>query len=394
LALAQFFSALYYINGGKSEIAARFAVAAFATCQSFQDSRMRIPVSIWQRIYALRAALEDTEQHAWEGYSQLIIKDKTDPGRERPYDLLAHVALVFLFTSNVFKNMANFNLPADVPGLHTRMTELKELDIYLKSLVPNPTYDKQVSLGYFFLQSTMALLSLQYIKLHELTLDEGLRQVHECLTEARAHLTRVTGIKCCPALSLAIWLDTAMVKKLLELGKEVPNTLEAWSLLHSVIAPVVEERDKYPDNYCAPLNKLFAAITSAANRELAATKNSTAYPPSNYYNANTFYQSPLASPASVNVGGANNFQLPPRSLTGYTADQSYRSTPFGFNEQYSKSVMTQYHPQYARPNYAATSPSHSPSTTRQQYAAPSQYAAHTNSTSANSFTSDPHSHSH
>jgi hypothetical protein len=64
LALAQFFSALYFINQGKSELAARFAVAAFSTCHAFQGSS-RIPVSIWQRIYVLRAALEDTDQNAW-----------------------------------------------------------------------------------------------------------------------------------------------------------------------------------------------------------------------------------------------------------------------------------------------------------------------------------------
>ncbi len=260
---------------------------------------------------------------------------------------------------------------------------------------------RQVSLGHFFLESTLALLYLQYIKLQQMSLDDGLRHVHNCLSDARANLARVPSIKCCPALSLAIWLDTQLVKKLLELGKEVPNTLETWSLLHSFIAPVVEERDKYPDNYCAPLNKLFAAITGASTRELSSAKNSTAYQTQNYYNNNALYP----SPSSANASNANNFQTPPRSLAGYTVDQLYRSPPFGFNEQYSKDVMTQYH-QYARPNYAP-SPNHSPNTARQQYA-PNQYAVHTNSlnapnslnanslnsNSASSFTSDPRSHSH
>jgi hypothetical protein len=154
-------------------------------------------------------------------------------------------------------------------------------------------------------------------------------------------------------------------RQLHEHGKEVPQTLEAWALLHNCHSPLVEEREKYPDNYGKPLHKLFASVPEPAPKQY-----STSY----YQPQPQFYPPTSVSPTHAQ---------PPKSLAGYTTDQSYRNTPWSFNEQYSKSVVGQYQ-QYTRPNYSAQPANNSPAQP-QQYPSPnmgkyspnmSQYASH------------------
>jgi len=223
----------------------------------------------------------------------------------------------------------------------------------------------------------MALLYLEHVKLQQMSREVGYAHVQEHLTEARARLTHVTPIKCCPAVVLAIWLDMSIVRRLyVEQGKEIDQTLHGWTLLRYCVSPAVEERDKYADTYDKQLLDLF---TPTAPRHLAI--NSSPYLPS-YYNP-----SQVQLPSATSRVIPANIQPPPRSIAGYTTDSSYRS----LTEQYSKPLLGQYQ-QHAIPNYN-TSPNNSPNTGRQQQQVPPNlYMTHSSSTG--SFHSDQHSHSH